>query len=135
MSPTSLTLRYLRRTGFFAEVCERWIPRANVRRDLFGIGDILAVTPDAPPLLVQCTSLANVSARIAKARNCPGLAIWLRTGSRFEVFGWALRQGRWVPKIVELKGEDLDATVLSQPPSRRGRSRQRQADLFSGLTP
>jgi hypothetical protein len=134
MTPTARTMQYLRRWGYLVDVVERWIPRANVRRDLFGIGDLLAVTMDEPPLLVQCTSLANVSARVAKAQTCQGLAVWLRTGSRFQVFGWAKgRGGLWHPKIVELKGADMAPDVLSRPPP-RSRSRYRQgADLFAGI--
>jgi hypothetical protein len=129
VTPTALTMRFLRRAGYLVDVVERWIPGAQIRRDLFGIGDLLAVTVDEAPLMVQATSLPNVSARVKKAQGCPGLAVWLRTGSRFQVFGWTRWRGRWVPKIIELRGPDLDATVLSRPP-RRGRSRVEQGDLF-----
>jgi hypothetical protein len=129
MTPTALTMRHLRRAGYLVDVVERWIPGAEIRRDLFGIGDLLAATVDEPPLMVQATSLGNVSARVKKARGCPALAVWLRTGARFQVFGWAKFAGTWRPKIVELQGSDLDATVLSRPP-RRGRSRVRQGELF-----
>ncbi len=132
MTPTALTMRYLRCAGYLVDVCERWIPihGKDIRKDLFGIGDLVAITPDEPPLLVQCTSMSNVSARIAKARHCPGLAIWLRTGSRFQVIGWMKRAGQWCPKIIELQGADMDAMVLCRPP-RRSRDRHRQGDLFS----
>ena len=135
MSPTALTLRYLRRSGYLAEIVERWIPGANIRKDLFSVGDIMAATVDLPPLLVQCTSLSNVSARLAKARACPGLAVWLKTGhARFWIIGWAKVGGAWCPKVIELSGADMDAAVLSRPP-RRGRSRKHEpADLFAGMT-
>jgi hypothetical protein len=95
------------------------------------IGDLLAITVDEPPLLVQATSLANVSARVAKASACPALAIWLRHG-KFQVFGWVQRAGRWCVKIVEVKGEHLVPEVLSRPP-RRSRDRHKQADLFTDI--
>ncbi len=132
MTPTALTMRYLRRAGYLPDIVERWIPGANIRKDLFGIGDLLAVTVNEPPLLVQCTSLTNVSARIAKARQCPGLAIWLMTGSRFQVIGWAKVRGEWHSKIVELKGPDMAPDVLARPPRRR-RSRYQAGDLFADL--
>jgi hypothetical protein len=136
VTPTALTLRHLCRAGYLAEVVERWLPirGKNIRTDLFGIGDLLALTVGEPPLLVQATTLVNLSARVTKARASAGLAVWLRTGSRFEVFGWRKDRatGRWVVKIVELRGEEMEAAVLSRPPRRR-RARLVPADLFAGL--
>ena len=45
MTPTAASLDLLRRSGFLCEVVERWLPKVNVRRDLFherdGIGCVL----------------------------------------------------------------------------------------------
>ena len=62
MTPTAFTLRYLRRSGYLAEVVERWIPGANIRKDLFGIIDLVAITVDEPILGIQATSLTNACA-------------------------------------------------------------------------
>jgi hypothetical protein len=132
MTPTALTMRFLRRAGYLVDVCERWVPRANVRRDLFTVIDVVAITVGKPILGVQATSLANVSARVKKARECPALAVWLRTGARFQVFGWTKRHGRWFPKIVELRAGDLAPEVLARPPHRRGKLHQ-PVDLFTAL--
>ena len=44
MTPTARSLAFLRRCGHSADVVERWIPlRDNVRRDLFGFIDVVAV--------------------------------------------------------------------------------------------
>jgi hypothetical protein len=130
MTPTARTLDYLRKSGFCAEPVERWIPEANVRRDLFHCIDIIACTLDEPILAVQCTSLSNVSSRVAKAKTCPELAVWLKSGhGRFWVRGWANFAGKWTPKIVELAWPNMAPDVLSRPP-RRSRDRHRQADMF-----
>lgn len=129
-SPTALTLAYLRRTGHLVEVVERWIPGVNVRKDLFGIIDVLALSVDGPILGVQATTLSNLPARVAKACKCPALALWLKW-AKFQAIGWSKYAGQWVPKIVELQGTDLVPYVLSRPP-RRSRSRHRQRDLFEG---
>jgi hypothetical protein len=130
MTPTARTLDLLRRSGFLAEVVEKWIPRVNKRRDLFGIGDVLGVHPIRREfLLVQSTSASNVSARLEKARHAPGLAAWLRAGGRFEVHGWQLVEGRWTVRQVELRAEDL-ATIPVSRPRRRGGRRPVQRDLF-----
>ena len=41
---TQRTLNLLRDQGFKVGVVERWIPGANIRKDLFGIIDIIAIS-------------------------------------------------------------------------------------------
>jgi hypothetical protein len=48
LSPTELSLRHLRERGYDCDVVERWIPGANIRRDMIGIIDIVAWKPDVP---------------------------------------------------------------------------------------
>src|SRR5262245_13988782 len=100
MTPTARSLALLRRSGFTADVVERWlrIPGKNVRRDLFGFADLLAVHPgDRVFLLVQCTgdTGGNVAARVKKATGRRELLDWLRAGGRFEVWGWSRRGKHW----------------------------------------
>jgi hypothetical protein len=126
VTPTARSLALLRRSGYLAEVVERWIPRANRRRDLFHLGDVLGVHRHRQPafLLVQATSLANVSSRVAKARSRPEVSIWLRAGGAFEVQGWTCRAGRWEVKRVSLSIEELEPMVLQAPARRRPKSQQ-----------
>ena len=72
LTPTARTLVYLRRQGYLTAVVESWIPHANLRRDLWGFGDVLAVHPrDRLFLLVQVTTTAHVAHRLAKAKSRP----------------------------------------------------------------
>lgn len=129
-SPTSLTLRTLRRHGFLATVAESWIPHANRRRDLFGCIDVLAIDRREPGILaVQCTTLPHIPDRLAKARGRPELAAWLRAGGRFEVWGWSKRAGRWQVRIIAVRPEDLATAPIRDRRPRRGR-RPRQRELF-----
>jgi hypothetical protein len=132
MTPTVRSLAYLRREGFLAAVVESWIPHANLRRDLFGFADVLAVHPrDRRFLLVQATTVDHLAGRLAKARGRPELAAWLRAGGAFELHGWALRAGRWYCKRVAVRAEDLAAVVLTAAPRRRRRRKgERQGLLF-----
>jgi hypothetical protein len=58
------TLNLLRRSGYTAEICERWIPGTGVRRDLFHVGDLFAVHAARRELwLVQACTLSNLAAR------------------------------------------------------------------------
>jgi hypothetical protein len=107
MTPTARTLKLLRRQGYLAETVERWLPGVNVRKDLLGCIDVLALRPGSPILGVQATSHSNVAARVKKAVALPGLQVWLACGCVFQVWGWKLQNGKWQVRQVEVRGEDL----------------------------
>lgn len=97
MSPTELTLRQLREEGYTAQVTEHWVPGANIRRDLFGFVDVLAIRGNET-LGVQCTSYSNVPARVKKITDSEHLPRIRDAGWRVEVHGWAKEKNRWVLK-------------------------------------
>src|SRR5262249_33628139 len=104
----------------------------NVRRDLFHCIDVIALHRREPGVLaVQATTIGNLSSRLAKAKAQPELALWLRCGNRFQLWGWERRGSAWFPKIIEVQAEDLATVVVAGLP-RRAR-RIRQPDLFDGL--
>jgi len=43
MTPTNQIPLALRRSSNVADVVERWVPCARIRRDMFGFADIIAV--------------------------------------------------------------------------------------------
>jgi hypothetical protein len=117
MEPTQRTLEKLKEDGYTATVAEYWQPSQaarevvaaaqsgsgmrlrkaveslekwgpGVRRDLFGFVDVLAVGK-VLPLGVQCTTAANVSARVNKIlTECrEDAAAWL-VSAQLEVWGW-----------------------------------------------
>ena len=135
MTPTARTLTRLRDLGYHADVVERWLPRANVRRDLFGCIDVVAVHPhDRVILGVQATTAAHVAHRLAKARGQPALAAWLRSGGQFQVWGWCRRGRRWEVKVGGVEADDLAAVVLQAPRRRKPRGKSAvAADLFAAL--
>jgi len=137
MMPTGRTLDLLRKSGYLADVVERWLPRINRRRDLFGFADVLAVHRRLGFLLVQVTTAAHVPDRLEKARHRPELEVWLAAGGRFEVHGWALRSGRWLCRVVEVTGADLvPMETIPLPVRRRGRAwKQRGLFELRTLTP
>jgi hypothetical protein len=131
LTPTARTLTLLRRRGYVADVAERWVPHANIRRDLFGCIDVVAVSIDQRGVLgIQATSLPNIGARLAKARTLPALETWLAAGNRFEVWGWGRRGRRWRVKVVAVQAGDLAAIVLEAPPRRRGGRQWHTLPLF-----
>ncbi len=132
MSPTSLTLRALRKSNYAAGVVERWVPEANIRRDLFNCIDIIAARRGDPGIIgIQATSISNLPTRLSKARSQPELAVWLAAGGRFECWGWYFREGRWKVKRVEVKAGDVAPLLVGGP--RRRRKRVNQPGLFDAL--
>jgi hypothetical protein len=93
----------MRRRGYeLVDVVERWLPFARRRKDLFGIGDVIATgTPGT--CIVQTTSGSNVSARVAKIVESDALPILQRANIRVLVHGWRKNaKGRYVLREVEL---------------------------------
>jgi len=135
-SPTSRTLQLLRRERFAADVCERWIPHANRRADLFRMFDVLGIRADLPGVLgVQATSGANHASRVRKLLGSPALRTWLAAGNRAEVWSWAKDwRGRWQPRRAALLPADLEGVAVREPPRprRRRREPEQQPTLFDG---
>ena len=94
LSPTSLTLRYLREQGYTAEVTEKWNPHARIRHDLFGIIDVLALR-GSETLAVQTTSASNVPARIRKIAESEHIAAIRDAGWTVHVHGWKKVGNKW----------------------------------------
>lgn len=131
MTPTARTLNALRKLGYLAESVERFIPAVRRKRDLFGVGDVLAFhVRDRHALIVQCTSLAHVGDRLARIKARAELPLLLRAGVRVQCWGWFKRNGRWDAKKVEVNGEGLAVSVLAAPRHRRRRKGARQRELW-----
>ena len=113
-SPTTRSLQYLRKQGCeLVAVTEKWNPHANIRQDLFGIIDVLAIHGDRI-IAVQTTSADHVSHRIAKmveaefknpetGESCLVLAALFKAKISVYVHGWKKQSnGRWELREVEL---------------------------------
>lgn len=102
MTPTQLTIKRLKLWGFSCCVVERWIIGANVRKDAFGFGDILACKSSGENRgvwLVQTTSRGHHKDHKDKAEAIPELREWLNSGGRFVIVTWNKRQ--------EMKWEEI----------------------------
>ena len=102
MTPTQRSLRYMRDQGYVADVVEHWVPFAKVRRDLFGILDIVCLGANET-VGVQTTSASNVSARVAKITASEHLPALRRANWTILVHGWRKSaSGKWVLREVDL---------------------------------
>ena len=118
-SPMERTLKYLRAQGYLCDPVERWIPVANIRRDLFGFADVFAVHEvDKIHLLVQTTDITSISKRLKKALALPALLTWLRSGGEFVVHGWRPRDGSLTPERRVVTLEDLPMGDLPPIPKK-----------------
>jgi hypothetical protein len=130
MSPTARTLKLLRDGGLLADVVERWIPRIERRRDLFGGFDVLAVdVREKAVWLIQATTNGNLSARVRKLQGLPVVPKLLSAGIRCEAWGWFKHGERWDVRRVELRGDDCEPCELT-PRRQRGGRQLKQAGLF-----
>jgi hypothetical protein len=119
-TPSARSAAYLRGLGYLVETVERWLPYARRRVDLFNCGDLLAIKPGEPPLLVQVTTTGHQADRMAKALSRPGLLVWLRAGAAFAVHGWRKagpRGGRkaWAVTVRPVTLADLAADAGGMP--------------------
>ena len=117
-SPMERTLKYLRKQGYLCESVEKWIPVANIRRDLFGFADVIAIDDAKPHLLVQTTDITSISKRLKKAMALPALLRWLRSNGAFEVHGWRPRDGSLTPERRVVTLEDLPMGDLPPVPKK-----------------
>lgn len=119
MSPTQRTLKVLKDRGCKAGIVERWLRYAGSfgkRQDLFGIIDIIAISPTGV-LGIQCCSgsLAEHYRKLTEEKNQESYD-WLMTPyCRLEIWSWRKllkkRGGEakvWKPRIAEITLEDLD---------------------------
>lgn len=101
ISPTQLSLKWLRERGFIADVVERW--HGGNRHDLFGFADILAVLPypgrKGGVLLVQTTTTSHVHDRFKKMEGITHVKSCLRAGCSIQIHGWAKRGERGKRKL------------------------------------
>ncbi len=89
---------------------EHWNSFARIRQDLYGFGDLLVTNGDHIAL-VQVTTTANMGARQRKIWSLPVHKVWLSSGGRIFVHGWALRGGRGKRKVWTL----VETEIVNEP--------------------
>lgn len=106
MTPTQRTLKLMRERGWIAEVTERWIPGANIRKDLWTFCDVLCIHPESGEILaVQTTSASNMAARVKKISECELTPIVRKCGIGIHVHGWIAptkNKRRWTVREKDL---------------------------------
>jgi hypothetical protein len=106
-SPTKRSLDLLREDGFTVAIVERWNPFAKVRQDLFGFIDLVAIAPTRGIIGVQTTTGDHMAERIDKIKAEPKAEIWLASGGRIIVHGWAKKGARGKRKLWECRQQEI----------------------------
>ena len=117
MSPTQLSLRWIRGLGFKAQVVEHWVPAIKIRRDLFGCIDILAVGHGLT-VGIQSTSSPNLAARITKMHENEFLGTLVESDWILVAQGWKKPKSRWEGRqfrILPGTQEELCQTDIQHP--------------------
>lgn len=100
-TPMTLTLERLKAQGYTPFKTEHWNSFARIRQDLFGFADVLALKK-GEVLAVQCTSWANVPARVKKIADHENIAIVRDANIRVVVWGWKkVARGQWDYREVD----------------------------------
>lgn len=105
-SPTQRTLAECRKRGYDVQVVERWNQYARVRVDLFGVIDLVAITPDGI-LGIQACAGGSHSARRDKISEEPRAARWIQAGAKLEIWSWAKRGDHGKRKLWTLRVETV----------------------------
>jgi len=91
LTPTQRTLKLLRDRGWTADVVERWIPGAFIRKDYLGIIDIIALTGQEIIGVQSCGE--SFSGHAKKIEDHAENALrWLTSGGRLLLVGWRPRK-------------------------------------------
>ena len=104
--PVSLTPKsktYLESQGYLVGRTEHWNSFANIRQDLFGFIDLLAIKDTGPIgkiVAVQVTSRGNISSRVRKIKLSPHYTVLVKAGVIVVVHGWDKDGKRWRLKEV-----------------------------------
>lgn len=119
MTPTQRSLARLHAAGWtLVQVVEHFNPHVmphGIRQDLFGIGDVLAVS-GRRTLLVQTTSGSAVPPHMRKMLMSAALPVLLHAGWEFEVHGWRrvkVKRGgnaiRWDCRVIPITRANFDS--------------------------
>ena len=113
---TNHARKRLESEGWTVDRCDRTIPHCFITKDLFGMFDLLAVSPGRGILGIQVTggtSTSNFHARVEKIKAEPRHAIWLASGGRIQVWSYE--------KVSDTKERALRILeITSAPPQGAG---------------
>lgn len=116
------SMKVLKRHGFMVQKVETFNQFGNVRQDLFGFIDILAIHPSYGTVGVQVCGPGDFAEHMDKLLGSrrEALMLWLLAGNKAVLVGWRkLKASGWTARVVEfeLGGEhlpELDVDIVGR---------------------
>jgi hypothetical protein len=135
MTPQQRSIKWLRDDGWLVATVESWkrfpdfrkgackcchqTPMVQLRQDLWGFADLLALSPNGSHYLVQVTDGSNHAKRMVKIMNDPEAAPHalraLKFGMKILVMSWALGGPRGERKTYKMRMEEVTEDMISVP--------------------
>jgi hypothetical protein len=107
---TQKTMRLLEEQGYKVGIVERVIPRVFIRKDLFGIVDLIAIRP-GEIVGVQSTSWNQRLDHLQTLRSSANTVPWLESGAKLLLVSWKKRRAgtrhryepvtEWIEHVTE----------------------------------
>jgi hypothetical protein len=135
VTPQARTTAQLRKEGWLVTTVETWKrfpdrnrhycpvcknrPMMQVRSDLWGFADLLALHISGTHYLLQVTDNTNHAKRMVKIMNSPDVAPnalrCLQMGMKIAVVSWAQQGPRGEKKRWKMRWEDITPSMISVP--------------------
>lgn len=114
-SPTARSLAECRKRRWTAGVVEKFVrfPKPGHLVDLFGVIDIIAITPEGI-VGIQATSGTNHANRRDKILAEPRARQWIDAGCKLELWTWSMKGSRGKRKLWALRVETYAEMAASQ---------------------
>ncbi len=113
-SPTTRTLKELRKAGYVCGITERYNSFIKIRQDLFNFIDLIALS-EKEIIGVQCCAGSGHAAHKTKILGNTTPPIWLKAGGKIQIWSWSkikVKYGgkaiRWTPRIEEIMMADFE---------------------------
>lgn len=107
VTTTARSKRYFEKKGFIVAHVEKFNHYTMRRIDVFGFGDLLVSMPGFGFALVQCTTTAHLAEREAKIRAESRAFIFMESGGRILLHGWAKKGPRGKRKTWQLTEREI----------------------------
>jgi hypothetical protein len=101
-STTQLSLKLMRKQGFYAEVVERYNYFTKRKNDFAGFIDILCLK-EGLIVGVQTTTSGNALARTKKIVGHENFLVVKQSGIKIEVHGWKKENNRWQVTVIDIE--------------------------------
>ena len=107
MSTMERTLALLRKEGWTLAIVEKWLAAIQIRQDMFGFADVVAIGESLGIMAVQVCADSGRAAHRTKILAEKRALTWLRAGGRILLISWGKHGPRGGRKVWEAYREEI----------------------------